>query len=116
MHGRSGADSLNDLLAEIAALGEIERPGLRCLLGQMAIGDVDAIARRSFEDAEGLDGIDSNWCRPCSRQGFPDRERCARAQPEFKSRTKLAIGVNESDWGPRQFGVGELQRRRDRRV
>ena len=100
MHGCSGADPLDNLLAKIASLGEIERPGLGCFLGQMPIGNIDAETGCSFEDAQGFDSIDANGRRACHGQGFPDREGVFGGKPEFKSRAKLAVGANQGDRYP----------------
>jgi hypothetical protein len=49
----SGADALDDLLAEVAALGEVQRVGLAGLLREVfrgfGVADVDAVLRGAFE-------------------------------------------------------------------
>jgi len=81
----SGADALDDLLAEVAALGEVQRVGLAGLLREVfrgfGVADVDAVAGGAFEDAEGFevgcgsddgvgavefseDGGDAGWVGP----------------------------------------------------
>ncbi len=56
----AGADALDDLLAEVAALVEVEGAGLGGLLGELAgflgVADVGAVERGAFEDAEGFEG------------------------------------------------------------
>src|ERR1700753_2401 len=48
MHCAAGANAFDDLLAEVAALGEMQRASLAGLLRQIALAEVDAIARRAF--------------------------------------------------------------------
>ena len=38
----AGADALDDLLAEVAAFGEVQGAGLVGLLGEVAVADIDA--------------------------------------------------------------------------
>src|ERR1700722_13788490 len=47
MHCAAGANALDDLLAEVAALGEVQRASLAGFLRQIALAEVDAIARRA---------------------------------------------------------------------
>jgi len=57
----SGTDALDDLLAEVAALGEVEGAGLIGLLGEFAgfvgVAYVDGVERRPFEDSEGVEAL-----------------------------------------------------------
>ena len=53
----AGADALDDLLAEVAALAEVEGAGLGGLLGEVAVADVGAVERGAFEDAEQFEGL-----------------------------------------------------------
>src|ERR1700761_9066297 len=56
VHGGAGANALDDLLAEIAALVEVQGAGLAGLLGEMTVANVEPIERDPFEDAEGFEG------------------------------------------------------------
>jgi hypothetical protein len=57
----AGANALDDLLAEIAALREVQGARLAGLLGEIAgafgVANVGAVARRAFEDAQGFQGM-----------------------------------------------------------
>ena len=54
----AGADALDDLLAEVAAFGEVEGAGLGGLLGEVVlVADVGAVAGCAFEDAEPVRGL-----------------------------------------------------------
>src|ERR1700761_9247349 len=44
MHCAAGANALDDLLTEIAALGEVQRASLAGFLRQVALAEVEAIA------------------------------------------------------------------------
>ena len=54
MNGSAGADALDDLLPEIAALAEVECAGLGRFLGKMALLDIDAVQRSSSRGCAGL--------------------------------------------------------------
>ena len=49
-------DALDDLLAEVAALGEVQGAGLAGLLREVFVADVCAEAGRAFEDAKVFEG------------------------------------------------------------
>jgi len=49
-------DALDDLLAEVATLGEVKGAGLAGLLREVAVRDICAVAGRAGEDAGGLRG------------------------------------------------------------
>ncbi len=53
----SGVDALDDLLAEIAALREVQRVGLGGFLREDFFGDVDAEFGDGGENAEGFEGF-----------------------------------------------------------
>ena len=65
MHVAAGADALDDLLAEVAAFGEVQGAGLGGFLGQVVgffgVADVGGVAGRAGEDAE---------CFECFEAGF----------------------------------------------
>ena len=48
----AGADALDDLLAEVAAFGEVKGAGLGGLLGEFLVADVGAVEGCAFEEAE----------------------------------------------------------------
>src|SRR5690349_18937111 len=48
------ADALDDLLPEVAALGKVQRTCLAGLLRQLAVADIDAVQRRSFQQPQPL--------------------------------------------------------------
>ena len=81
MYGRAGADALDDLLPEVAALVEVEGAGLVDLLRQIALGDIDAVKRRAFEDAQGLDGGEAGGRGVCLREDAPCFGDIAGGQP-----------------------------------
>jgi hypothetical protein len=57
----AGTDALDDLLAEVAAFGEVEGAGLGGLLGEVVgffgVADVGAVEGRAGEDAECFEGF-----------------------------------------------------------
>jgi len=57
MHVAAGADTLHDLLAEIAAFVEVKCASLSCLLGQISIADVGSVARSSFENSQSFESL-----------------------------------------------------------
>ncbi len=57
MYVAAGTDALDDLLAEVAALGEVQGAGLGGLLREVAVADVVAVERGAFEDAEAFEAL-----------------------------------------------------------
>src|SRR5271170_459975 len=83
VHSRPRTDAFHDLLAQVAALGEVQRPGLRCLLGQMAFGEVDAVPGCSVEHAERFDGVDPDRLGTGGGESAPDARRMFRGKPKL---------------------------------
>ena len=61
MHVAARTDALDDLLAEVAALGEVKGAGLGGLLGEFAVADVGAVEGCSFEQAEPFAALLLAW-------------------------------------------------------
>ncbi len=61
----AGADALDDLLAEIAALVEVQGLRLVGLLREVLLGDVAAVERASFEEAQGFEGFGRDFGCSC---------------------------------------------------
>ena len=57
MHVASGANAFDDLLAEVAALGEVEGLGLAGLLREVAIADVRTVLKCAGEKAKPVEGL-----------------------------------------------------------
>ena len=53
----AGADALDDLLAEVAAFGEVQGAGLVGLLREVFVADVGAVEGCAGEDAELFEGF-----------------------------------------------------------
>ena len=94
----SGADALDDLLPEIAALGEVQGASLGRLLRKLLVPDVGAVEGRTFEETEMIQGFvadegcvagDKGLCEPCDRiRGFG---------PELEAGNKRAVTVEDGD-------------------
>ena len=70
MNLASGVDAFDDLLADVAAFGEVEGVGLGGLLGEIAVADVLAEFGDGGEDAVGFDGFGGGFkCAGIWRQG-----------------------------------------------
>ncbi len=57
MHIAARANALHDLLADVAALAEIQRMLLPGFLRQVAIAKINAVTRYSPDDAIELEGL-----------------------------------------------------------
>ncbi len=55
VNGSARTDALHDLLAKIAAFVKTQRPHLRGLLRQVALGNVDAVGGNPFSNAKCLE-------------------------------------------------------------
>jgi hypothetical protein len=96
----AGTDALDDLLAEVAAFGEVKCAGLGGLLGQvvgfLGVANVGAVAGSAFEDAEVVEGF--GGCSICAcgedflREGM---DCCVVRGPELDARDERAVGVDD---------------------
>ena len=96
----TGADAFHNLLAQIAALGEVEGTSLRGLLCEVFLKDVDAIPRSSFGNSQNLSGSGSRWTAAVLCQRGPDGFNVFGSKPELKTRNRRAIRVNEGNRHP----------------
>ena len=106
----AGADALDDLLAEVAALGEVQGAGLAGLLGEFAVADVDAVEWRSFEDSEMLEALRGRRGRLRLKERLEERSQWIRASAQTRSGDKRAVSVDDGDCGgvPRDVIVVEF--------
>ena len=51
------ANALHDLLAEVASFGEVQGAVLSGFLRELAVADIGAIERGSFEDSQPLEAL-----------------------------------------------------------
>src|SRR5664279_5760359 len=72
MHVAARADSLHDLLPDVAALGEIQRVLLSGLLRQIAFAKINSKARYPSDDAIEFEGIAAGGRGAGRDQGVPD--------------------------------------------
>src|SRR5277367_3606681 len=81
---------LHDLLAQIAALGEAERPRLRGLLRKVALHDVDSISRNPLRYAKGIErGRAGRGCAGLAER-LPKRSQSCGWNPKLVVRRKHA--------------------------
>jgi hypothetical protein len=94
-------DALDDLLAEVAAFGEVESAGLGSLLrevvGFFGVADVDAVAGYGGEDAELFEGFGGD--RGCAGigEGLADHEDVSEIGPDFEAGDDGAVCVDDID-------------------
>ncbi len=98
MHVAAGADALDDLLAEVAAFGEVQGAGLAGLLREFAVADVGAVEGSSFENAQPFEALWFAKMRAGVLEGFGELCQCVRGiGPELESRHERAVGMNDGD-------------------
>ena len=95
MHSAAGANALDDLLAEVAALGEVQRAGLAGLLGQIAFAEVDAVTRRSFEHAHGFGCAQTAGDGAGGEQHVPEHADVLVGAPELETRRRGGIAAGK---------------------
>src|SRR5580698_4203549 len=95
-----GANALDDLLAQITALGEAERAVLAGFLGQIAALDVDSIGGNAFDDTQGFNRCRSNGRCAGSEQGLPQRGDLLHGSPQGKVLNNRSVGAKEPDRDP----------------
>ena len=69
MHLAARSNALDDLLAKVAALRKMQGPRLVCLLREVLIANVDAVTRRSLEEAK----LFEVYIAPLDRAGVAQR-------------------------------------------
>src|SRR5438105_3181567 len=97
MHGAARANTLHDLLADVTALVEVQRTILRRLLRQLALADVNAVARPAFRDAMQFERVIANGPRAGVNGRIPHRRRYFWVEPQFVSGDR---GVGAYDGNP----------------
>src|SRR5580704_4290700 len=99
MHVAARTNPLHDLLAEVTALGEVERAVLSGLLGQVAVTNVYAVKRCSLQYPQPFEALrlaeDSASVQDCL-QKF--RWGCL-IDPQFVPRDEWVIRVDDGDRG-----------------
>lgn len=94
----AGADALDDLLAEVATLGEVEGSSLVGLLGEFLVADVDAEAGCAFEDAEVFEGFVFDGDCACGSEGLREGgDGFGGFGPELVAGDARAMGVEDGD-------------------
>jgi hypothetical protein len=106
----AGADTLDDLLAEVAAFGEVEGVGLGRLLREIAVADVGGVEGCAFEEAELVEGFGGGLGDAGAGEGFGDGSEGLGGGPELEAGYERAVGVEEVDRGAAGGGVGEAER------
>ena len=102
MDAAAGADALDDLLAEVAAFGEVQGAGLGGLLWEIVGGggvtDVSAVAGRAGEDAEVVEGFGGDGDRSGGQSIGLNRADGRGVGPEFDAGNDGAVGLEDIDW------------------
>src|SRR6201987_4969691 len=107
MHSTPGANALDDLLAEIAALGEVQRAGLAGLLGQIALAEVDAVTRRPFEHAHGFGCAQAAGGGAGGEQNIPEHADVLVGAPELETRRRGGIAAGQLHGDSADAGLHE---------
>ena len=109
----AGVDALYDLLAEVAALGEVEGSGLCGLLGEILggvrVADVGAVERCAFEDSEEFQVCDGDGRGFRGAEFLEDNCDGCWVGPDLEARDEGAVGLDERDWGSRVNGLLEVE-------
>src|SRR3984885_14827250 len=97
MHCAAGANAFDDLLAEVAALGEVQRASLAGLLWQIALAEVDAIARGAFQHAQSFRGADTARDGPGGEQNIPQHADAFVGAPQLEAWHGGGVATGELD-------------------
>jgi hypothetical protein len=106
----AGADALDDLLAEVAAFGEVQGTGLGCFLGEFLVADVGAVAGGAFEETEGFESGLGDGGGSSFAKGSGDSSDGGRIGPELEARDDGAVRVEEGDFADAPGEGFELER------
>src|SRR5664280_1682565 len=108
MHVAARADSLHDLLPDVAALGEIQRVLLSRLLRQIAFAKINSEARYSSDDAIEFEGIAAGGRGAGRDQGVPDCIHVLRGKPDLESIHLWLGATREGNPDSAPYGVDHL--------
>jgi hypothetical protein len=101
VHVAARADAFDDLLAEVAAFGEVQGAGLGGLLrevvGCSGVADVGAVAGRAFEDTELVEGFGGDGCCAGGDEVCCKLLDCGWIGPQFDARDQGAVSVDDVD-------------------
>ena len=103
----AGTDALDDLLAEVAALGEVQGAGKRSFLGEVAALDVDGVSGGAFEDAEGFEGRGADGSCARGFEVLKEREGLGCIEPEGEAWDERAVIAGYTDGMAIEGGFGE---------
>ena len=110
MHVAARADALHDLLAEVAAFGEVQGAGLAGFLREVALVEVNAVARRGFEHAQGLCSAETAGHSASGVQDIPQHADGLVCAPQLEARYEI-VGWPPVSWtGTPQMRVWMSQR------
>src|ERR1700730_7984250 len=91
VHIATRADALYDFLPQVASFGKVQGAGLSGLLRKLAIADIGAKARRSFENSQPLETLRLAEDSTGLLESF-EKFRCGVGiGPEFKARDEWAV-------------------------
>ena len=96
----TGTNSLDDFLAEITALGEVQGVGQLGFLRKIFVRDVDAVQRARIEDAGGFDFVFAGFEGARVLQGFAENGRVERAEVDVVAVGSGVAGFDDQTAGP----------------
>src|SRR5664279_4808309 len=108
MHVAARADSLHDLLPDVAALGEIQRVLLSGLLRQIAFAKINSKARYPSDDGIEFKGIAAGRHGAGQDQGVPDCIHVLRGKPDLESIHLRLRAARDGDANFAPYGVDHL--------
>ncbi len=111
----AGSDALDDLLAEIAALVEVQGMELAGLLGdsflrQIALRDVDAVDGDAFSDAEGVESVCADRGGSGGDELLPEPRGGVFRDPEGVMVRQRAVAAADSEAKAARFGLNLRER------
>jgi len=99
MHIAARVDALDDLLAEVAAFGEVEGARLAGLLRQVVgffgVANIRAVTGRAFENMEVFEGLGRGGGRSRCDEGCGEMVDRRWIGPEFEAGNEGAVGVEK---------------------
>ena len=108
---RAGANALDDLLADVTALGEIERVLLFGFLRKVALAQIHAVTRHAARNAIPLQRLAADGSRAVRREAVPHCGSLLGGKPDFIA-IEVGMGAardGDSDVLPDQ--IDDLARR-----
>src|SRR4051794_20989465 len=108
MNLTSRANSLDDLLADVTALYEMECVILGSFLWEVALADICAVLRDALNNTEPLEGLGADWSSSSREQRVPNGGGVIGMNPDLVSLNAFEHPTDDGDANLIPLGIEDL--------